>query len=224
MRIICIGDDGPRRYLAEALVESNHSVMELQAAVDAAYSASAEHVDALIALVAGSAIATARLFAARPAHTALVVIDRQGDEPSRAAALQAGADICLNDPYDYAELHARLLALCGRFAGTPGKPGPQVSSATSVLSLATRSLLAADGTRLLLRKREYLLMDRLLREPGVEVRRDELVDYVFGEADADTTSLHLLVARLRARLVATTVPVTIVTVRGLGYRAVVERD
>jgi DNA-binding response OmpR family regulator len=225
MRIVCVGTREPRRYLADALAESNHSVMELDNIGDAAYVASAGHVDAIIALTTGGALDAARSLAVRPAHTVLVVIDRHGDKDSRVAALQAGADICLDHPYEYAELHARLLAFCRqRDAGFTSNvksvalPSP---SAALTLSAATRSLVGRGGMRMLLRKREYLLMDRLLREPGVSVERDELVDYVFGEADADTTSLHLLVSRLRARLSRTNLPITLETVVRSGYRVIV---
>jgi DNA-binding response OmpR family regulator len=228
MRIVCVGTSTAQRYLAEALAESNHSVVELADVGDAGYLVSAEHVDAIIALTSGGAVDAAHAFAARPAHTVLAVIDRHGQTDARVAALEAGADICVDYPYDYAELHARLLAFCrqGRHAALPaaGQAAACASAAHALLSATTRSLVGRDGSRLLLRKREYLLMDRLLRVPGEAVARDELVDYVFGEADADTTSLHLLVSRLRARLAQINLPVRLMTVPRLGYRAIVEND
>jgi DNA-binding response OmpR family regulator len=228
MRMVCVGASGAQRYLAQALAESNHSVVELASFDDAAYLASAEHVDAIIVLTSGAASDAARAFAVRPAHTVLVVIDRQGRKDTRVAALEAGADICLDDPYDYAELHARLLAFCRQRnpAAVPAasQAAASASFARPLLSRATRSLVGRDGSPLLLRKREYLLMDRLLRVPGEAVARDELVDYIFGEADADTTSLHLLVSRLRARLSQTNLPITLVTVPKLGYRAIFDAD
>ncbi|CAD6517386.1 response regulator transcription factor [Paraburkholderia metrosideri] len=226
MRIVCVGASGAQRYLAEALAESNHSVVELDNVDDASYLASAEHVDAIIVLTSGGASDAARAFAVRPAHTVLAVIDRQGQKDARVAALEAGADICLDHPYDYAELHARLLAFCRQrhHGALPAAPRAASSAAFArpLLSAATRSLVGRDGSQLLLRKREYLLMDRLLRVPGEAVARDELVDYIFGEADADTTSLHLLVSRLRARLSQTNLPITLMTVPKLGYRVIVD--
>jgi DNA-binding response OmpR family regulator len=228
MRIVCVGASGAQRYLAEAFAESNHSVVELDNVDDASYLASAEHVDAIVVLTSGGAPDAARAFAARPAHTVLAVIDRQGQKDARVAALEAGADICLDHPYEYAELHARLLAFCRQRnrAALPGisPAAPTAVFARPLLSRATRSLVGRDGSRLLLRKREYLLMDRLLRVPGEAVARDELVDYIFGEADADTTSLHLLVSRLRARLSQTNLPVTLMTVPKLGYRVIVDAN
>lgn len=228
MRIVCVGASGAQRYLAEALAESNHSVVELTNFDDAAYLASTEHVDAIIVLTSGAACDAARAFAVRPAHTVLVVIDRQGQKDTRVAALEAGADICFDDPYDYAELHARVLAFCRQRSHAAltdaSQAAPSAVAARSLLSPATRSLVGRDGSQLLLRKREYLLMDRLLRVPGEAVARDELVDYIFGDADADTTSLHLLVSRLRARLAHTRLPITLMTVPKLGYRAIVDAD
>lgn len=228
MRIVCVGPSTGRRYLADALAESNHSVVEIDSLDDAAYLANSEHVDAIIVLTTGGADKAAHSLAVRPANTVVVTIDRNGDKDARVAALKAGADICLGHPYDYTELHMRLLSLCRKrdsfaIAGSRPEPLPSASSAHSLLSFATRSLIGRDGSRLLLRKREYLLMDRLLREPGQTVSRDELVDYVFGDADADATSLHLLVSRLRARLAQASLAVTLVTVPRFGYRANVDQ-
>lgn len=228
MRIVCVGTSGAQRYLAEALAESNHSVVELANFDDAGYLASAEHVDAIIVLTSGDAPDAAKAFAVRPAHTVLVVIDRQGQKDDRIAALEAGADICLDHPYEYAELHARLLAFCRQrdhaALSAVSRSSPSAAFTRPLLSPATRSLVDRAGNQLLLRKREYLLMDRLLRVPGEAVARDELVDYIFGDADADTTSLHLLVSRLRARLSQTNLPITLMTVPKLGYRAIVKSD
>ncbi|MEK6291043.1 MAG: winged helix-turn-helix domain-containing protein [Paraburkholderia tropica] len=182
MRILCIGAERRRRYLARALEESNHSVVELDRPDDAAWLAGTELLD-------------------------------------------SGVDICFDEPCDYVELHARLQAIT-----RPGSHTIQTATNTTtsdsasqpLLSRATRSLICSDGSALLLRRREYLLMDRLLRNPGEPVRHAELVDYVFGELEVDPTSLHRLVSRLRGRFAKAGAPVKLVVIPRLGYRAAVD--
>ncbi|WP_321782131.1 response regulator transcription factor [Paraburkholderia sp. J94] len=222
MRILCIGAERRRRYLARALEESNHSVVELDGADDAAWLASTEHIDAIIALTNGEAEHVTRALAARPAHTVLVIVDLRGTTEARVKLLESGADICLDEPYDYTELHARLHAITRPGKSEANSAAQGSTSRQALLSLSTRSLICRDGSALLLRRREYLLMDRLLRNPGEAVRHAELVDYVFGELEVDPTSLHRLVSRLRGRFLKARAPVSLIGIPRVGYRADVE--
>ncbi|WP_321901753.1 winged helix-turn-helix domain-containing protein [Paraburkholderia tropica] len=225
MRILCIGAERRRRYLARALEESNHSVVELDGPDDAAWLASTEYLDAIIALTNGEAEHVARTLAARPKHTVLVIVESQATTETRVKLLDSGVDICFDEPCEYVELHARLQAIT-----RPGSHTTQTATITTtpasasqpLLSRATRSLICSDGSALLLRRREYLLMDRLLRNPGEPVRHAELVDYVFGELEVDPTSLHRLVSRLRGRFSKSGAPVRLVVIPRLGYRADVD--
>lgn len=219
MRILCVGGEQRRRYLSRALEESNHSVVELDALDDAAWLARTEYIDVVIVLANADAQHAARTLSGRPANTVLVIVEMHGRPETRAQALDAGADICLGEPYEYAELHARLHAItrlgkdvnkADLQGGIPRQP---------VLSPSKRSLLCSDGSALLLRRREFLLMDRLLRNPGEPVRHGELVDYVFGDSEVDSTSLHRLVCRLRDRFLKAGAPVRVIGIPRVGYRA-----
>jgi DNA-binding response OmpR family regulator len=219
MRILCVGNERRRLYVAKALEESNHSVVALDALEDAAWLAAHEHIDAIIALTNGDAGHVARVFAARPSNTVLVIIEPRTTAEARISLLESGADICLDDPFDYAELHARLLAITRPGNDTTQAAAQGEATRKAVLSPSKRSLLCSDGRTLLLRRSEYLLMDRLLRNPGETVRHSELVDYVFGELEVDPTSLHRLVSRLRDRFSSANAPVCVTVVPRIGYRA-----
>lgn len=223
MRILCVGT-GPRaEYLVGALTESNHSVSTIDSVGDGAYLVAVEHIDAVIALTHGNAVEAAHAMQARPEHTVLVLIDNPGNEASRIAALYAGADVCFSAQYEHAELEARLHALW-RDAGLSGVEAKRsdASSGCSVsLSRGTRSLTNADGSTLALSRREYLLMERLLRSVGRIVPRDELIAYVFGDSDADGVSLQRVVAGLRRRMDESVFGVRLDTVPRVGYCLVV---
>ena len=224
MRILCVGGEQRRRYLARALEESNHSVVELGSLDDAAWLARTECIDVVIVLANADAQQAARTLAVRPASTVLVIIETRGSVQTRVETLESGADICLGEPYEYAELHARLHAIT-RSGKDLNKVDPHSGIARQpVLSASTRSLLCSDGSALLLRRSEYLLMDRLLRNPGEAVRHAELVDYVFGDVEVDSTSLHRLVCRLRDRFLKANALVRVIGIPRVGYRAEMDRQ
>lgn len=224
MRILCVGSGARAGYLAAALIEANHSVSSVESVVDAAYLVAVEHVDAVIVLTLGDAVRAARAMVARPAHTVLMIIDAPGNQDARIAALYAGADVCFAGHYEYAELDARLHALWrdgGRVdVDVPGADTSSSSANGLVLSRTKRSLTGTDGAELSLTRREYLLMECLLRNAGSVVQRDELIGYVFGDAEADGVSLQRLVSALRRRIVESAWGLRLVTMPRVGYRLV----
>jgi two-component system OmpR family response regulator len=221
MRILCVGIGARVNYLAAALIEANHSVSSVEDVVDAAFLAAVEHIDAVIVLASGNAVDAARAMVARPGHTVLVVIDSSGDQDARVAALYAGADACFTSHYEYAELEARLHALW-RDGGRPDaqEVGASPSGGGIALSRAKRSLIGSDGAELLLTRREYLLMECLLRGAGRVVPRDELIGYVFGDTEADAVSLQRLMSALRRKFAQSGWSLRLDTVPRVGYRAV----
>lgn len=68
---------------------------------------------------------------------------------------------------------------------------------------------------------EFSLLRLLIREPGRVWRFDELVRKVWGTDHlGDTSQVHAVVKRLRAKLGREGAPVVIEAVRGVGFRAV----
>jgi two-component system, OmpR family, response regulator len=214
MRVLCVGTGHRAPYLVSALKEANHSVAATERLDDAAWLLGVEPFDAAIALTRGAALDVSRALAARPPHVILAIVDSAGDPDSRAQALNAGADVCLGPRLDYAELDARLAALWREVAR--GLTGAMASN--MVLSRATRCLSDESGARLALSRREYLLLERLLRGSGTAVGRDALIAYVFDDADLDATPLRRLVVELRRRIADAQIDLHIETIPRVGYR------
>jgi two-component system, OmpR family, response regulator len=215
MRILCVGSGARADYLVAALTESNHSVSTVEYVADAAYLVAIERIDAAVVLSQGAPVDAASALLARPEHTVLVVIDTPGDQDARIAALYAGADACFTGHYEYAELEARLHALWRN--GSQGVEEAETPVEGVMLSRTKRSLIGPGGEALALTRREYLLMERLLRSAGTVVQRDELIGYVFGDADADGVSLQRLVSALRRRIAECGWRLHLETVARVGY-------
>lgn len=139
----------------------------------------------------------------------LTAADRLTD---RLSGFAAGGDDYLVKPFHLAELVARLRALVRRAsAATPPPAGVHLDPASHRLQTSTASLPLTPT--------EFRLLGALLAAPGTVLRRRELVriGWADGSRVHDNT-LDQYVARLRRKLADADAPLTITTVRGVGYR------
>ena len=133
----------------------------------------------------------------------------------RIHILRAGADACFCAPYSFIELHERLQAL-QRLAG-PREAGRSIAGVSAVETLARE--LADGKLRLAVTRREFLLLECLMRHPNAPVPRDQLIRYVWQDKeDVDPSSVNLVVSRLRRKLARHLPDVRIDTVSRYGYQ------
>jgi DNA-binding response OmpR family regulator len=123
-------------------------------------------------------------------------------------------------------MHERLQAL-QRTGGTRSAAAVFSSTATfsaaiafnaPSLDVATRELVCGMR-RVAVTRREFLLLECLLRQLNAPVARDQLIRYAWPEKDdVDPSSVNLVVSRLRRKLVADVPQVKIETVSRFGYQ------
>ncbi|GAK72993.1 putative two-component response regulator [Agrobacterium rubi TR3 = NBRC 13261] len=139
----------------------------------------------------------------------LVLTARDG-WPDKVASFKAGADDFLPKPFKTEELVLRLRALVRRAAGYASSRlncGPLVFDA----QLGTFEL---DGLPLKLTALEWRVLSCLMLRKETIVDRRELNERVYdGDADVDSNSIEVIVARLRKKIGAERIE----TVRGRGY-------
>ncbi|WNC94562.1 winged helix-turn-helix domain-containing protein [Paraburkholderia sp. FT54] len=133
----------------------------------------------------------------------------------RIASLRAGADACFTYPYSYIEMHERMQVL--HRTTTVRRRRNQLPPPFRLDPLK-RELV--DGNRRLpLTKREYLVLECLMRQFDVPVRHDELLRYAWPEKDdIDLSTASPLVWRLRRRLKQHLPDINIATVSCYGYQ------
>jgi two-component system copper resistance phosphate regulon response regulator CusR len=141
---------------------------------------------------------------------------------SRVDGLDAGADDYLVKPYDIRELLARLRALIRR-GHQPVTPECLVVGALTIDTRRRRVL--ADGKEILLRAKEYALLEFLARHAGDVVTRSEIAEHVWDELyDPLSNVIDVYVQRLRRRFDRPGEDSIIRTRRGAGYQLVVGLD
>jgi DNA-binding response OmpR family regulator len=162
----------------------------------------------------------------------VIMVTARSDINSRIHGLNLGADDYVVKPYDMGELLARIHAVARRGAApapaVPGdRPRPADTSAEELdrgcglrLDPAARRALV-HGRDVPLTRKEYDLLALLAQNPGVVIRREQIISEVWRsswEGTARTLEVHI--ASLRHKLA---VPALIETVRGIGYRLVVPK-
>jgi DNA-binding response OmpR family regulator len=152
------------------------------------------------------------------ALTRVLMLTASGSVADRVEGLQLGADDYLPKPFDFTELVARVRAL-GRRA-TPANP-PVLTVDDLVLDQA-RHVVTRAGRVLDLTRKEFGLLEELLKAGGGVVSSEELLERVWdANADPFTTTVRVTMLTLRKKLGE---PALIETLVGSGYRIRVEEE
>lgn len=148
-------------------------------------------------------------------RTPVLILTARGTVGDKVLGLNAGADDYLPKPFDLDELEARIRALHRRNADNPAPLSSDLLVGELRLDRNSGAIYHRHEV-LDLSPRELALMTALMSRPGHAVSKERLFEVVFpGEADVQFEAIEVVVYRLRKKL--STMRVSLVTLRGLGY-------
>ena len=159
----------------------------------------------------------------RESTTPIIVLTARADEFDRVLLLELGADDYVVKPFGFRELVARIRAVRRR----TGRSDALESDESRVQELGALHIDrrarrgSIDGNEIALTPKEFDLLARLADDPGIVIRRDQLIEEVWDEHWwGPTKTLDVHIASLRKKLGD---PAWIATIRSVGYRLDVAR-
>lgn len=147
----------------------------------------------------------------------VIMLTARGDVADRIVGLELGADDYLPKPFEPRELVARIQSVLRR-SGAPPAGEVIVHGSLSVDGARHEAFMA--GAPLDLTTTEFELLFLFVRNPGVVLDRDRILEAVKGlDADSFDRSIDVMVSRLRAKMGDDPRhPVFLRTIRGAGYK------
>lgn len=216
--------------LVRALGSHGHEVLSVDSVVGALDEIDRRPPDLILldlGLPDGDGSAVARHVAAHHATVPVIVLTARDSEVDVVLGLEAGAVDYVVKPFRLAELTARIdaqLRLREAAAHADDDATGVVATADVTVDVASRRVWV-EGREVSLRPKEFDLLERLVRDAGIVVTRERLIDDVWDEnwwGSTKTLDVHVNSIRRKLGELAGA-PSRITTIRGIGYRFERER-
>ena len=150
-------------------------------------------------------------------HTPILMLTARGQLNDKVSGLNAGADDYLVKPFAFAELLARIRALTRR-------PKQSLDNVLSYDDLTLNTLtfeVKRAEKQIRLSKREFALLEYLLRHPNKILTKDQIINHVWNyDADILPNTVEVYIGYLRNKIDKSfkNKKSLIQTVRGFGYK------
>ena len=223
MRLLLIEDDAVQRLgLVRQLEADGYRVDAAADGQDGLFQAREYPVDLVIVdlgLPKLSGLQVVQSLRADGKTLPILILTARGSWQDKVTGLEAGADDYLVKPFDYPELAARVKALLRR----------SLQAASHVLAFGSLRIdISAQAVTLgeyalELTTFEYRMLELLVRQRNRVVTKQELSDYLYPhDEDRDSNVLEVLIGRLRRKIDPEGTLAPIETLRGRGYRFVLQ--
>lgn len=221
MKLLLIEDDrSTGKYVQQGLAELGHACDWAETGLDGLTAALTNTYDAIVLdrnLPQLDGLSVLKALRAQGEMTPVLILSALGQVDDRINGLDAGSDDYLSKPFSFSELMARISAIVRRGSGVAA-PTTSLRMADLELDLLGRTA-KRGGRRIELLKKEFQLLEYLMRHAGQVVTRTMLLeaawDYSF---DPGTNVVDVHISRLRAKLELDGEPPLLHTVRGAGYQ------
>ncbi|MDR6550154.1 DNA-binding response OmpR family regulator [Paenibacillus qinlingensis] len=147
----------------------------------------------------------------------IIIVTSRDSEMDELMSMNLGADDFITKPYNTQILLARIASILKRTYGTSTKWQETLTYRELHLNLSNATI-TYNSRSLELTKNELKILVFLIKNKGMIVPREDLIDYLWSSnLFIDDNNLSVNVTRLRKKLEEVGLPESIETRRGLGY-------
>jgi two-component system OmpR family response regulator/two-component system copper resistance phosphate regulon response regulator CusR len=217
MNILVIEDDRTiGKSLVQGFKEAGHQCAWAVSGKTGLEKATAQQADVIVLDLMLPEMPGLDILAAIRQHgikTPVIILTANGAVREKVQGLELGADDYIVKPFAFAELKARVEAVCRR---SSTRPSAKLTSGDLTLDLSIRRVDLA-GKQIDFTPTEFSILEMLMRHEGQVVTRKMLCEHVWGfEWDGPTNVIEVHITRLRKKLDREGQS-RITTVRGRGY-------
>ena len=153
-------------------------------------------------------------------RTPVIMLTAKGQEIDRVVGLEIGADDYVTKPFSPRELQARVKAVLRRMETEPDDKEKNLFRSGGLEVDFRQYVCSKNGKAVSLTTHEFELLKYLIRNKGKVIKRDELLDEVWGKdvfVTPHTVDTHI--ANLRKKIEDDpSQPRFIISIRGVGYK------
>ena len=150
----------------------------------------------------------------------LIFLTKRSQTQDKLRAFAQGADDVIVDPFDPAELVARVEAIVRRYQCTDYQTvGTVLKVGDAELTISDLTYRVPGREPVLLTPTELRLLECLMRNPGITMSRETLLERTWGyDLIEDSNRVEVYIRRLRKKIERhPDMPEYLHTVRGVGY-------
>ena len=224
MRVVLLDPDALTAKLVRfVLNEAGHDVDWLPEAGNALPMIAERETDAVLLeaeLPGVDAFALCRELRGHRYNGPLLFLTARRETRDKLQAFASGADDYIVEPFDPAELVARIDAVARRYRRADYQSlGSILTVGDAELTIGELSYRVGDSEKVLLTPTEMRLLECLMRNAGITISRDTLIERTWGyDFIGESNRVDVYVARLRRKIERYPAhPEYLHTVRGLGY-------
>ena len=164
-----------------------------------------------------SGIELVRLFRGKGIDSVMMMLTAKDEEEDILEAFEAGVDDYITKPFSPRELLARIQAHVKRIVKTSRRV---LEMGGLTMDLGSREV-SVNGQPVSLTKKEFELLEYLLRNPQIVLSRDNILNEIWDfDHDGDTRIVDVHIFKLRNKLQGS--GVKIASLRGVGYKLEVQ--
>ena len=222
---IFVVDDNPntRRLTSAILRQNGYDPIEATDGANALKKMETNHVDLIlldIMMPNMDGYEFTRVLRAAGNNVPILMVTAKEAQVDKRLGFLAGTDDYMIKPVDEEEMLLRIAALLRRAKIANER---RITVGETVLDYDAFTV-RVKGSQILLPQKEFLILYLLLSYPGKIFTRRQLMDEIWDmESDSDERTVDVHIGRVREKFRDNT-DFEIVTVRGLGYRAIKRED